>query len=163
MAKESSFDIVSEFDHQELVNAVDIARREIANRYDFKGTKNEILLEKEKITLECADDYKLRAVFDILQSKAIKRGLSLKIFDPQKVEQASGNTVRQEINLRQSLTSEQCHILNKKVREAFPKVHPQIQGDTVRVVSKSLDELQSVIQWLRGLEFEAPLQAINYR
>jgi cyclic-di-GMP-binding protein len=163
MAKESSFDVVSEFDYQELVNAVDTAEREIANRFDLKGTKCDITLEKEKIILECPDDYKLRAVYDILQSKAIKRGLSLKIFDPQKVQQASGNSVRQDITLRQGLNAEQAKGVSKKIRDAYPKAKVQIQGDTLRVFSKSIDELQGVIAVVRAMDFEAPLQCINYR
>lgn len=163
MAKENSFDVVSEFDYQELVNACDIARREIATRYDLKDAKCEIELEKDKIILAAPDDFKLEAIWDILQSKAIKRGLSLKIFDRQKIEAASLGSARQSVLLRQGLTSEQAKQLNKKIREHFPKVKVQIQGEELRVTSKSIDELQAVIAHVKGMDFESPLQCTNYR
>lgn len=163
MASEHSMDIVSEFDRQELVNAVDIANREIANRYDLKGTNSKIELTDEGITLLASDEYKITALYDILTSKAIKRGLSLKIFDPQKMEAAFGGSARQKILLRQGLTAEQAKSLNKKIREQFPKVRVQIQGDAVRVFSKSIDELQGTIAAIKSLDFEAPLQTTNYR
>ncbi len=163
MASESSFDIVSEFDHQELVNAIDIALREITNRFDLKGTNSKIELEEDKIKLTSSDDYKVKALYDILQSKAVKRGLSLKIFDPQKIESALGGTAKQEILLKQGLNAEQAKEINKKIREQYPKVRVQIQGDAVRVFAKARDELQAVIGFLKQLDYKMPLQFTNYR
>lgn len=163
MAKENSFDIVSEFDYQELVNAVDIAKREITTRYDLKDAKIEITLEKEQLVLACPSDFTLKAVYEILQAKSIKRGLSLKIFDPQKIEPATMGTVRQTILFRKGLTAEQAKKLGKQIREQLPKVKIQIQGEALRVNSKSIDELQEVIALVKSLDFEAPLQCENYR
>ncbi|HNT29374.1 MAG TPA: YajQ family cyclic di-GMP-binding protein [bacterium] len=163
MASESSFDVVSEFDRQELVNAIDIARREISNRYDLKNSKSTIELQDAEVVIQSQDDYTLKSVIDILESKVIKRGLSIKIFEKQKVESAAGSTVRQSLKLRKSLTTDQCRELNKRVREQFKKVKTQIQGDSLRVTDKSRDTLQEVIAYLRSLDFEAPLQFTNYR
>ncbi|HDS11780.1 MAG TPA: YajQ family cyclic di-GMP-binding protein [Candidatus Wirthbacteria bacterium] len=160
---DSSFDIVSEFDRQELVNAIDIAKKELVNRYDFKNVKTEIRLEEDRVIIQTQDEYKLAAVYDILQSKVIKRGLSLKIFDPQKVESAAGSSVRQALLLRQSLTADQCRELNKTIRKQFPKIKVQIQGDTLRVSDKSKDVLQGIIQFCKNLDFAAPLVFKNYR
>lgn len=163
MASDSSFDIVSDFDQQELVNALDQARREIATRYDFKGSKVGFELGKEAITLAADDEYRAAAAKDLLESKAVRRGLSLKIFEWGKVEPAGGGTVRQEIKLRRGLTSEQAKELSKRVRDSFPKVKPVIQGDAVRVSAKSRDELQAVIADLRALDYPVALQFTNYR
>ncbi|OIP96591.1 YajQ family cyclic di-GMP-binding protein [Candidatus Wirthbacteria bacterium CG2_30_54_11] len=163
MASESSFDIVSEFDRQELVNAIDIALREITNRFDLKDSKSTIELGEEEITVNSVDEYKLNAVVEILFAKAIKRNLSAKIFDRQKVEPAASSRAKQVIKLRQGLTSDQCRELNKIIREKFKKVKTQIQGDTLRISDKSKDSLQDVIVFVRGLEFESSLQCTNYR
>lgn len=163
MAGEASFDIVSDFDHQELVNALDQVRREVATRYDFKGSKVAIELGKEEITLTADDEYRATAVKDLIQSKAVRRDLSLKIFDWGRLEPAAGGTVRQRIGLRRGLTSEQAKELSKIVREGFPKVKPVIQGDAVRVSGKSRDELQAVIAHLRGIDYPVALQYTNYR
>lgn len=163
MASDYSFDVVSEFDKQELVNAIDISRREISNRYDLKDTKSEIEYKEDSIFLTAPDDYKVKAIFDILQSKSIKRGLSIKIFDTQKLEAAFGGTCKQEIKLRNGLKSDQAKLLNKKIRERFPKVKIQIQGESVRVFHKSKDGLQEVIAFLKELDYENPLQFINFR
>ena len=160
---DASFDVVSDFDQQELVNALDQVRREIATRYDFKGSKVEIELGKEVITLHADDEYRAGAVKDLIQSKAVRRNLSLKIFDWGKLEPASGGTVRQEIKLVHGLTSEQAKELSKLIREEFPKTKPVIQGDAVRVSGKSRDDLQAVIAHLRGLDYPVALQFINYR
>jgi cyclic-di-GMP-binding protein len=163
MAGESSFDVVSDFDQQELVNAIDQVRREIATRYDFKGSKVGLELGKEGITLTADDEYRAGATKDLLQTKAVRRGLSLKIFEWGRLEPASGGTVRQEVKLKRGLTSDQAKELAKRIRESFPKTKPVIQGDAVRVSAKSKDELQAVIADLRALDYPVALQFTNYR
>jgi uncharacterized protein YajQ (UPF0234 family) len=163
MAGDSSFDVVSDFDQQELVNALDQARREIATRYDFKGSKVGFDLAKDHITLTADDEYRAGAAKDLLESKAVRRGLSLKIFDWGRIEPAGGGTVRQEIALKRGLTSEQAKELSKEIRDHFPKTKPTIQGDAVRVSAKSKDDLQAVIGHLKGLDYPVALQFTNYR
>jgi uncharacterized protein YajQ (UPF0234 family) len=163
MAGESSFDIVSDFDQQELVNALDQVRREVATRYDFKGSRVTIELGKGEVTLGADDEFRANAVKDLIESKAVRRGLSLKIFDWGRLEPAAGGTVRQHIGLRRGLTTDQAKELSKLVRERFPKVKPVIQGDAVRVSAKSKDELQAVIGQLRALDYPVALQFTNYR
>jgi uncharacterized protein YajQ (UPF0234 family) len=160
---DSSFDVVSDFDQQELVNALDQVRREVATRYDFKGSKVALELGKAEITLHADDDFRAGSVKDLLMTKAVRRGLSLKVFDWGKLELAAGGTVRQRIGLQRGLSSEQAKEISKMVRERFPKVKPTIQGDAVRVIGKSKDELQGVIAHLRGLDYPVALQFINYR
>ena len=163
MASDCSFDIVSQFDEQELVNAIDQTRREVQTRFDLKDTKTEIVHNKEDITIVTDSTMTLKSVRDILESKAVRRGLSLKVFKPGKEEDAAGSRVRQVIQLQQGLSTEQAKELSKLVRESHPKVKPQIQGDAVRVVAKSRDELQSVIATLKQKDYPLPLQYINYR
>jgi cyclic-di-GMP-binding protein len=163
MAGESSFDVVSQYDEQELVNALDQARREISQRYDLKDTKTEIKHDKKTLTITTASDFTLKSVVDVLQSKMVKRGLSLKILKPGKVEPASGGMVRQTIELQEGISQDLAREISKLIRDNFPKARPQIQGDAVRVVAKSRDELQSVIALLKGKDFPVPLQYINYR
>ena len=163
MAAESSFDVVSDFDQQELVNALDQVRREIATRYDFKGSRSTLELGKAEVTLIADDEFRAKAVRDLVESKAVRRGLSLKIFEWGKLEPASGGTVRQRIELKRGLTSEQAKELTKRIRDRFPKVKPVIQGDAVRVTGKSKDELQGVIADLRALDYPVALQFTNYR
>jgi uncharacterized protein YajQ (UPF0234 family) len=163
MAGESSFDVVSDFDQQELVNALDQVRREIATRYDFKGSRSTLELGKAEITLQADDEFRAKAVRDLVESKAVRRGLSLKIFDWGKLEAAAGGSVRQTIGLKRGLTSEQAKELSKRIRDGFPKVKPVIQGDALRVTAKSKDELQAVISDLRALEYPVALQFTNYR
>jgi uncharacterized protein YajQ (UPF0234 family) len=163
MAGDCSFDIVSQFDEQELINAIDQARREIQTRYDLKDTKTEIVHEKNTIVITTDNTLALKSVRDILESKAVKRGLSLKIFSPGKEEDAAGGRVRQSISLQQGITQDRAKELSKMIREAFPKVKAQIQGETVRVVSKSRDELQAIISMLKQKDYPLPLQFINYR
>jgi uncharacterized protein YajQ (UPF0234 family) len=160
---DSSFDVVSDFDQQELVNAVDQVRREVATRYDFKGARVSLELGKDGIVLQADDEYRANSVKDLIQSKAVRRNLSLKIFDWGKLEPAAGGTVRQHIGLRRGLTSEQAKELSKRIRENFPKVKPTIQGDAVRVSGKSKDDLQRVIGRLRDLDEVVELQFQNYR
>ena len=163
MAADSSFDVVSDFDQQELVNALDQARREIATRYDFKGSKVAYELGKDAIVLTADDEYRAGAAKDLLESKTVRRNLSLKIFEWGKVEPAGGGTVRQEIKLKRGLSSEQAKELSKRIRDQFPKTKPTIQGDAVRVSAKSKDELQAVISDLRALDYPVALQFQNYR
>ena len=163
MAGESSFDVVSDFDQQELVNALDQVRREVATRFDFKGSRVTIELGKSEITLTADDEFRAAAVKDLIQTKAVRRGLSLKVFDWGRLTPAAGGTVRQPIGLVRGLTAEQARELSKVVRERFPKVKPVIQGDAIRVSAKSKDELQAVISHLRGMDYPVALQFTNYR
>jgi cyclic-di-GMP-binding protein len=163
MAGEVSFDVVSEFDEQELRNALDQVRREVQQRYDFKGVTVDLTQGKDDITLLTDDEHRAAAVKDLVLSKAVKRGLSLKIFDFGKVEPAGGNKVRQVIKLRQGLDDTLAKKLSKLIRDEFPKIKSSIQGDAVRVSGKSKDELQRVIGRLRELDETVPLQFQNYR
>ena len=163
MASDSSFDIVSQFDEQELVNALDQTRREVQTRFDLKDTKTEIAHSKDSITILTDSTMSLKSVRDILESKAVRRGLSLKIFKIGKEEDASGGKVRQVIELQQGISQELAKDINKYIRDNFPKVKPQIQGDAIRVNAKSRDELQGVIALLKQKDYSVPLQFINYR
>ena len=163
MASDASFDVVSDFDEQELRNALDQVRREVGQRYDFKGVTVELTQAKEELVLLTDDEHRASAIRDLIESKAIRRELSLKIFDWGKVEPAGGNKVRQEIKLRRGLTDEIAKRLTKLIRDEFPKVKSQIQGNAVRVSGKSRDELQKVITRLRELDEAVPLQFENYR
>jgi uncharacterized protein YajQ (UPF0234 family) len=163
MAGDASFDVVSDFDEQELRNALDQVRREVGQRFDFKGVTVELTQGKDEITLVTDDEHRAAAIKDLIESKAIRRDLSLKIFDWGKVEPSGGNKVRQEIKLRRGLTDEIAKRLTKLIRDEFPKVKSQIQGDAVRVSGKSRDELQKVIARLRELDEPVPLQFQNYR
>lgn len=163
MAGEVSFDVVSDFDEQELRNALDQVRREIIQRYDFKGAHVELTQEKGQLVLVTDSEMHAKAVRDLIESKAVRRNLSLKIFDWGKVEPAGGNKVRQEIPLRRGLSDELARKIVKLIRDEFPKVQPRVQGDAVRVAGKSKDELQRVIVRLRELDEAVPLQFENYR
>jgi uncharacterized protein YajQ (UPF0234 family) len=163
LAGDVSFDVVSEFDEQELRNALDQVRREVQQRYDFKGVTVELGQAKEELTLLTDDEYRAAAVKDLIESKAVRRGLSLKIFDWGKVEPAGGSKVRQRIGLRRGLDEPLAKRITKLIRDEFPKVRSQIQGDAVRVSGKSKDELQKVITRLRELDEPVPLQFQNYR
>jgi len=163
MAGEVSFDVVSDFDEQELRNALDQVRREIQQRFDFKGVTVDLAQGKDELTLLTDDEHRAAAVKDLIESKAVRRNLSLKIFDWGKVEPAGGNKVRQVIGLRRGLPDELAKKVSKLIRDEFPKVKPQIQGDAVRVSAKSKDDLQRVIVRLRELDEAVPLQFQNYR
>ena len=163
MAGDISFDVVSDFDEQELRNALDQVRREVGQRYDFKGVTVDLTQAKTEIVLVTDDEHRAAAVKDLIESKAIRRSLSLKIFDWGKVEPAGGNKVRQEIKLRRGLSDEIAKRITKLIRDEHPKVKSQIQGDAVRVSGKSKDELQKVIARLRELDEPVPLQFQNYR
>lgn len=163
MAGDSSFDVVSDFDEQELRNALDQVRREVGQRYDFKGVTVELTQGKGELVLVTDDEHRAAAVKDLIESKAIRRNLSLKIFDWGRIEPAGGNKVRQAIGLRRGLTEDVAKRITKLIRDEFPKVKSQIQGDAVRVSAKSKDDLQKVIARLRELDEPVPLQFQNYR
>ena len=163
MSGEVSFDVVSEFDAQELRNALDQVRRETTQRYDFRGVTVDLEQGKDELTLVTDDEYKASAVKDLILSKAVRRGLSLKIFDFGPVEPSGGSKVRQKITLRQGLPDELAKRITKLIRDEFPKVKSQIQGDAVRVSGKSKDDLQRVITRLRQLDEVVELQFQNYR
>jgi uncharacterized protein YajQ (UPF0234 family) len=163
MAGDVSFDVVSDFDVQELRNALDQVRREAGQRYDFKGVTVDLTQTKDELVLVTDDEHRAAALKDLIESKAIRRELSLKIFDWGKVEPSGGNKVRQVIKLRRGLSDEIAKRITKLIRDEFPKCKSQIQGDAVRVSSKSRDELQKVIARLRELDEPVPLQFQNYR
>lgn len=163
MAGEITFDVVSDFDEQELRNALDQVRREVQQRYDFKGAHVDLAQEKERLVLVTDSEMRARSIRDLIESKAVRRNLSLKIFEWGEVVPAGGNKVRQEITLRRGLPEDLGRKLVKLIRDEFPKVQPRIQGDAIRVAAKSKDELQKVIVRLRALDEAVPLQFENYR
>jgi cyclic-di-GMP-binding protein len=163
MAGEFSFDVVSDFDAQELRNALDQARREIATRYDFHNATAEITQEKDELVILTDSELRAKAIRDVIESKAIRRNLSLKIFDWGEIEQAGGMKLRQRVTLRRGLPEELAKKITKIIRDEFPKVKGQIQGDAVRLSGKSKDDLQKAITRLRGLDEVVPLQFENYR
>ena len=163
MASNYSFDTVSDFDQQELVNAIDQTVRDIKSRYDLKDTQTTMELGEEGITINTDSEFTLASVHTILREKAAKRNLSLKIFDFGKVDSASGNRVRQEIKLKRGISQEIAKQITKLIRDEFNKVQASIQGDAVRVSSKDKDDLQTVIQRLKQEELPVALQFTNYR
>ena len=166
MAKDCSFDVVSEFDKQELVNAVDQVKRDLTSRFDLKNSNSSIDLEADKaITITTNDEMKLRNIFEILQSKLIKRGISIKILDAETIENALGGNVRQVFNLKKGRTQDLAKKIVADIKDSKLKVQASIQGEQVRVSGKSRDDLQTVIQLLRKNEdkYDAPLQFTNYR
>ncbi len=163
MAATFSFDIVSDFDRQELVNAIDQTVREIKSRYDLKDTQTTLELQENSIVVNTDSEFTLDAVHTLLQTKAAKRNLSLKIFDYGKVESASGSRVRQEIQLKQGISQDIAKQISKSIRDQLKKVQASIQGDAVRVSAKSKDELQQVIQMLKQEDWPVALQFTNYR
>ncbi|KOP67701.1 hypothetical protein AMS62_22425 [Bacillus sp. FJAT-18019] len=163
MASENSFDIVSKMDMQELNNAVNQAEREIENRFDFKGSKSSLKLDKEALVITSDDEYKLNAVIDILQTKMVKRGLSLKNVDYGKIEPASMGTVRQRLTLKQGIDQENAKKINILIRDSKLKVKSQIQGDQIRVTGKNKDDLQQIMQMLRKADLTVDLQFTNFK
>ncbi len=166
MAKDCSFDIVSDFDKQELVNAVDQTKREINSRFDLKGSGSDVVLDSDKsITITTNDEMKLKNILDILQSKMIKRNLSIKILDAQTIENASGGSVRQVFTLKKGLTQELAKKITADIKNSKLKVQASIQGEQVRVAGKDKDDLQAVIKILRTKEdsYNVPIQFQNYR
>ena len=165
MAENFSFDVVSDFDRQELVNALDQVKREISQRYDLKGTETSLDLEKDNIFIITNSELTLNSVIDIIRQKAIKRKLSLKIFDYNNIEVVSGNKVKQTITLKKGLNQEIAKKISKNIRDEFKKVNVSINGETLRVTSKSKNDLQLTIKLLDNLgdKYKIPLQANNYR
>jgi cyclic-di-GMP-binding protein len=163
LPSESSFDVVSRIDQQELDNALNQARKEIENRFDFKHSKTSIESDDKKITLISDDEMKMRNVVDIVQSKAIKRGIDVKAFDYGTVEPAAGSTVRQVVTLRSGIPKDKSKALMEKIKSLKLKVTAQYQDEQIRVTSKNRDDLQKVIAELKAMEFELPLQFVNYR
>jgi uncharacterized protein YajQ (UPF0234 family) len=163
MAAENSFDIVSKIETAEVTNAVSQAMKEISQRFDFKGSKSNITQEKDALVIISDDEYKLKSVIDILQGKLVKRGVPLKNLSYGKVEAAQGGAVRQRVALQQGIPTEKAKEIVKAIKDAKLKVQASIQADQVRVSGKSRDELQTVIQTLKGRDFGIELQFTNYR
>jgi len=165
MADEHSFDIASKIDLQEVLNAEQQATKEISQRFDFKGSKSSIELNKEKheIILISDDELKLKTVIDILQTKLIKRGISLKALQYGKIEQASGNSVRQVVTLQQGIPIEKSKEIVKIIKDTKMKVQAEIQKDQVRVKAKKIDDLQALIALLRGKDLGIHIDCINFR
>ena len=158
-----SFDVVSKVDMQEVDNAVNQASKEIEQRYDFKGTHNEITQEKDALVILAADDYKLNAVIDVLKGKLVRRGISPKCLDFGKKESASHGAVRQRVAIVQGIDKERGKDVVKAIKESKLKVQAQIMEDQVRVSGKQIDDLQEVIQLLKGQDFGIELQFVNMR
>ena len=165
MAENFSFDIVSDFDRQELVNTLDQVKREISQRYDLKGTDTSVELEKESIFIITNSELTLNSVIDIIRQKATKRKLSLKIFDFQSIEVISGNRIKQNIKLIKGLDQEIAKKISKEIRNNIKKINVSIQGDSLRVTSKSKNDLQLAIGMLETFEenYKIPLQTNNFR
>jgi uncharacterized protein YajQ (UPF0234 family) len=164
MAADNSFDIASKVDIQEVRNAIDQASKEVNARFDLKNTHSEIKLEgDDALQLASSDEYKLKAVIEILQQKLVKRGISLKALTYGKVEQASGSSVRQKITLQQGIPSEKAKDIVRLIKDSKKKVQASIQGDTVRITGKDRDTLQEIIALLRGHDFGIDMQFTNYR
>ena len=165
MAESFSFDVVSDFERQELVNTLDQVKREIAQRYDLKDTDTKVDLEKENIYITTNSELTLNSVNDIIRQKAIKRNLSLKIFDYGEIEMVSGNKVRQIILLKQGIKQEVAKKISKHIRDNIKKINVSINGETLRVSSKSKNDLQLAIKLISDLEetLNIPLKANNFR
>ena len=165
MAESFSFDVVSDFDRQELVNTLDQVKREISQRYDLKGTDTSVDLDKENIFIITNSELTLNAVNDIIRQKAIKRNLSLKIFDDGEIEMVSGNRIKQTILLKQGIKQEIAKKISKNIRDQIKKINISINGETLRVSSKSKNDLQLAIKLVSELEesLNIPLKANNFR
>ncbi|UQZ45517.1 YajQ family cyclic di-GMP-binding protein [Bacillus sp. PK3-037] len=163
MAKESSFDIVSKVELPEVQNAIQIALKEISTRYDFKGSKSDISLDKEELVLVSDDEFKLSQLKDVLVSKLIKRGVPTKNIDYAKIENASGGTVRQRAKLVQGIDKDNAKKINTLIKNSGLKVKSQVQDDQVRVTGKNKDDLQQVIAAVRDADLPIDVQFINFR
>jgi uncharacterized protein YajQ (UPF0234 family) len=163
MAASSSFDVVSRYDKQEMVNALDQTRREMNTRYDLKDSRSTVELEGDRVTITTDGDYRLQTIRDLMETKMVRRGISLKVLRYSEPEPASGGNVRQRAELVQGIEQDLGRQITKAIRDEFPKVQAQVQGDTVRVTSKSKDDLQKVIQLLKGKDYPVELQFVNYR
>lgn len=163
MAKDSSFDIVSEVDMQEVVNAVNQAKKEVLQRYDFKGSKTEISLDNDVMKVTTEDEFRLNSVVDILKNRLIARKVAIRNLQYGKTEEAAGGMVRQQITIRQGIATEKAKAIVKDIKASKIKVQASIQGDSVRVSGKNRDDLQQVIAMLREKDYELDLQFVNYR
>lgn len=163
MAKENTFDIVSKIDLNEVTNAINQTMKEVGQRFDFKGSKSDVTLEENDIVLVSDDDFKLKSLTEILESKLIKRNVPLKGLSFGKVEPAAGSTVRQQVTLQQGIPTEKAKEIVKFIKDTKLKVQPSIQGDSVRVSGKDRDVLQDVITKLKGKDFGIDMQFTNYR
>lgn len=163
MAKENSFDIVSKTDYAELTNALNQTSKEISQRFDFKGSKAKVELKEKDLELTAEDDTRLRNMNDILQGKILKRGISLKALDYQKVEPAAGGTVRQFVKVQQGIPIEKAKEVVKFIKDSKLKVQASIQGETIRVSGKDRDTLQEVMAQLKGKDFGIDMTFDNYR
>ncbi len=163
MAAENSFDVVSKIEMPEVTNAVAQAMKEIGQRFDFKGSKSDISQEKDALVIISDDEYKLKSVVDILQGKLVKRGVPVKNLSFGKIEPALGGTVRQRVALQQGIPADKAKEIVKTIKDTKIKVQASIQADQVRVSGKNRDDLQSVIQLLKGKDFGIELQFTNYR
>lgn len=163
MSKESSFDIVSKVDFSEVTNAINITMKEISTRYDFKGSKSNVTLDKEELVLVSDDEYKLEQLKDVLIGKLIKRGVPIKNLDYGKIEGASGGTVRQRANLVQGIDKDNAKKINTLIKNSGLKVKSQVQDDQIRVTAKSRDDLQSVIAAVKNADLTIDVQFVNYR
>ena len=165
MAKDSSFDVVSDYDVAEMTNAVDQAQRELSTRYDFRGTSAAIEFAEGKTGIKLTGDSQnqLNSILDVLQSKLIKRGISLKVLDTTAAPEQGGKEMRWTLSFKKGLDQEKAKKTTKTIRDSFPKVKTQIQGDEVRVSSSSRDDLQAVIALLKQQDFDFPLSFTNYR
>ena len=164
MAQEFSFDVVSKINLQELDNAINMSMKEISQRFDFKGSVSSITNEEnKKLAIVSDDEFKLKNVIDILQGKLVKRGISLKFLEYGKIEPSIQGSVKQEVTLKQGIPQEKAKQINTLIKDKKLKVNSQIQGDQIRVSSKSKDELQVVMQLLRAANMDIELQFTNYR
>ena len=165
MASEFSFDVVSKVEYTVVDEAIAIAMKEIINRYDFKDSKSEINFDKKAntIMLQSTDAYKVKALFDVLLMKISKRGLPVKNFEPQKIEDAPGGTAKQAVKVQQGIPQEKAKEIIRAIKDQKLKANTSIQGDTLRVTSKSKDELQNVMTLLRGGDYGLTLQFENFR
>ena len=163
MAKENSFDIVSKTDYAEVTNALNQTAKEISQRFDFKGSKASAELQGKDLVLAAEDETKLRNMNDILQSKFVKRGVSLKALDYQKIEPAAGGTVRQLVKIQQGIPTEKAKEVVKFIKDSKMKVQASIQGETVRISGKDRDTLQEVIAALKNNDFGIDMTFDNYR
>lgn len=163
MAKDSSFDVVSEVNMQEVVNAVNQARKEVSQRYDFKGSKTEIELNDDVIKITTEDDFRLNSVIDILKTRLIARKVAVRNLQYGKTEDAAGGMVRQQITIRQGIAADKAKTMVKDIKASKLKVQASIQGDSIRVSGKNKDDLQQVIALLRENDYDLELQFVNYR
>ncbi|MCL5289743.1 MAG: YajQ family cyclic di-GMP-binding protein [Eubacteriales bacterium] len=162
-AKENSFDIVSQVDLQEIKNAVNQAAKEMRARFDFRGSKSDILFDGEQITLVGDDEFKLKNVIDILESKLVKRGVNLKAVRYGKVEPAAKDTVRQKVTFIQGIDKDRAKVIIKLVKDSKLKVQASVQEDQLRISGKNRDDLQKIMQLIKDQDYDIPLQFVNYR